>query len=192
MTDTRRSLFEQIPENFFSVLAGPLKELHAGLLFLVYEQYRRTIYTLPRETVIDLFCEYMESIEGVELQGWLEDEAEDGQQLPLQSIRERANLLFRKLADAGWLNQEQHYDYSFKVSVPDYALAMMETLEKICTGYRMEFQGRVLSIYQNLTGEEGLSYLALQQAAEYTAELIDGLKRLSHSIKGYTEKLLNK
>ena len=47
MTDTRSPLFEQIPENFFSVLAGPLKELHAGLLFLVYEQYRRTIYTLP-------------------------------------------------------------------------------------------------------------------------------------------------
>jgi hypothetical protein len=190
MTDTRHSLFEQIPENFFSVLAGPLKELHAGLLFLVYEQYRRTIYTLPRETVIDLFCEYMESMEDAELQQWPEEE--DSEQLPAQSIRERANLLFRKLVDAGWLNQEQHYDYSFKVSVPDYALAMMETLEKICTGYRMEFQGRVLSIYQNLTGEEGLSYLALQQAAEYTAELIDGLKRLSHSIKGYTEKLLNK
>jgi len=108
--------------------------------------------------------------------------------LPAQSVRERANLLFRKLADAGWFVQEQHYDYTFKVSVPDYALAMLETLEKICSGYRMEFRGRVLSIYQNLTGEEGLSYVALQQAAEYTAELIDGLKRLGHSIKGYTEK----
>jgi hypothetical protein len=187
MTDTRQPLFEQIPENFFSVLAGPLKELHAGLLFLVYDQYRRTIYTLPRETVIDLFCEYLESNE---LQQWPEEEGDE--QLPEQSVRERANLLFRKLVDAGWLNQEQHYDYSFKVSVPDYALAMMETLEKICTGYRMEFQGKVLSIYQNLTGDEGMSYVALQQAAEYTAELIDGLKRLSHSIKGYTEKLLKK
>src|SRR5690554_1902021 len=116
MTDTRYPLFEQIPENFFSVLAGPLKELHAGLLFLVYEQYRRTIYTLPRETVIDLFCEYLES---VELQQWPEDDDGGGGsgggggggdsdgQLPVQSVRERANLLFRKLVDAGWLNQEQ-------------------------------------------------------------------------------------
>lgn len=198
MAEARNSLFEQVPENFFSVLAGPLKELHSELLFIVYDQYRRTIYTLPRETVIDLFCEHMESME---LQQW--PDVEGGNErgnagdsgaaaLPAQSVRERANLLFRKLADAGWFVQEQHYDYTFKVSVPDYALAMLETLEKICTGYRMEFRGRVLSIYQNLTGEEGLSYVALQQAAEYTAELIDGLKRLGHSIKGYTEKLLKK
>ena len=215
MTDTRSPLFEQIPENFFSVLAGPLKELHAGLP----ECTAMPPYSLypSRETIIDLFCEYLES---VELQQWPEEDGNNNHgdggdgagsggsgsssgaggscggdsdgQLPVQSIRERANLLFRKLVDAGWLNQEQHYDYTFKVSVPDYALAMMETLEKICTGYRMEFRGRVLSIYQNLTGDEGMSYVALQQAAEYTAELIDGLKRLSHSIKGYTEKLLEK
>jgi uncharacterized membrane protein len=52
-------LFAHIPDNLFPVLAGPRKELHAGLLFLVSGQYRRTIYTLPRETVIDLFCEHL-------------------------------------------------------------------------------------------------------------------------------------
>lgn len=185
--DDGARLFGQIPENLFSVLAGPLKELHAGLLFIVYEQYRRTIYTLPRETVIDLFCEYLESAEPAQ---WPEDEA-DGE-LPPQSVRDRANQLFRKLAEAGWLIQEQHYDYTFKVSLPDYALALLEVLDKVRTGYRMEFRGRVLSVYQNLTGEEGMSYVALQQAAESTAELIDGLKRLSHSIKKYTEQLLEK
>lgn len=187
MAETRNSLFEQVPDNFFSVLAGPLKELHAGLLFLVYEQYRRTIYTLPRETVIDLFCEFLET---TEMEQWPEDGEEDS--MPVQNVRERANLLLRKLVETGWLNQEQHHDYNFKISVPDYALALLETLDKICSGYRMEFRGRVLSIYQNLTGEEGLSYVALQQAAEHTSDLIDGLKRLNHSIKGYTEKLLKK
>lgn len=193
MPESPNVLFEKIPENLFSVLAGPLKEVHAGLLFLVYEQYRRTIYTLPRETVIDLFCEYLESADMIR---WPEDaeeeEAEEEEPLPVQSVRDRANLLFRKLADAGWLIQEQHHDYTFKITLPDYALALLETLDKINTGYRMEFQGKVLSIYQNLTGEEGMTYVALQQAREYTFELIDGLKRLSHSIRGYTEKLLEK
>ncbi|MEW6242970.1 MAG: Wadjet anti-phage system protein JetA family protein [Bacillota bacterium] len=182
----RERLFDYIPENLFSVLAGPLKELHAGLLFLVYDQYRRTIYTLPRETVIDLFCEYLESSE---LQEWPEDE--EGQ-IPVQSIRDRASVLLRKFLDAKWLIQEQSYDYSFRISLPDYALSLLEVLDKIRTGYRMEFRGRILSIHQILTGEEGMSYVALQQAAEYTSELVDGLKRLSHSIKAYTEKLLEK
>jgi len=182
----RERLFDVIPENLFSIFAGSLKELHAGLLFLVYDQYRRTIYTLPRETVIDLFCEYLESAES---QQWPEDE--EGQ-IPVQSVRDRANLLLRKFLETKWLIQEQGSDYSFRISLPDYALLLLEALDKIRTGYRMEFRGRILSIHQILTGEEGMSYVALQQAAEYTRELVDGLKRLSHSIKAYTEKLLEK
>lgn len=185
-------LFDHIPESLFSVLAGPLKELHAGLLFLVYDQYRRTIYTLPRETVIDLFCEYLES---AGTQQWAAAEVEgeeEAEQSPAQNPRDRANQLLRKFLDSGWLIQEQGYDYTFRLTLPDYALSLLEAFEKIRTGYRMEFRGRVLSIHQILTGEEGFSYVALQQAAEYTAELVDGLKRLSHSIKAYTERLLEK
>lgn len=179
------NLFNHIPENFFSVLAGPLKELHAGLLLLIYDQHCRTIYTLPRETIIDLFCEYLETVSIPE--NWPEDEWEEQ---PVSGTRERAAQLLRKFIDTQWVIQEQHYDYTFKISLPDYALLFLETMDKIRRGYRMEFRGKVLSVYQNLTGEEGMTYVALQQAQESTAELIKGLASLNHSIKKYTEKLL--
>lgn len=179
------NLFSFIPENLFSVLSGPLKELHAALLLLIYDQYCRSIYTLPRETIMDLFCEYLETASGPE--EWPEDEWE---QLPVSSTRDRASLLLRKFIDTKWIVQEQHYDYTFKITLPDYALLLLETMDKIRTGYRMEFRGRVLSVYQNLTGEESMTYVALQQAQESTAELIKGLTGLNHSIKKYTEKLL--
>ncbi len=183
------NVFAHIPENLFSVLAGPLKELHAGLLLLIYDQYCRTIYTLPRETIIDLFCEYLETVHLPEQ--WPEEEDEEElEQLPVYSTRDRASQLLRKFVDTQWVMQEQHYDYTFKISLPDYALFLLETLDKIRTGYRMEFRGRVLSVYQNLTGEESMTYIALQQAQESTAELIKGLTGLNHSIKKYTEKLL--
>ena len=193
--DLENRLFAHIPENLFSVFTGPLKELHADLLFLVYDLYQRSIYTLPKETIIDLFCEYLET---AAIQDWPDEEEDlepDRSTLSLAAggappIRHRANLLFRKLNEAGWLDQEQHPDYSIRVSLPDHALALLDTLDKIRKGYRMEYRGRVLSIYQNLTGEEGLSYVALQQAHEATAELINGLKSLSHSIKKYTAELL--
>ena len=179
------NLFNFIPENLFSVLAGPLKELHAALLLLIYDQYCRTIYTLPRETILDLFCEYLETVN--EPQDWPEDEWE---RQSVYSTRDRASQLLRKFMDTKWIVQEQHYDYTFKISLPDYALFLLETMDKIRTGYRMEFRGRVLSVYQNLTGEESMTYIALQQARESTSELIKGLTSLNHSIKKYTEKLL--
>ncbi len=184
--NSNRNVFAHIPENLFSVLAGPLKELHAGLLLLIYDQYCRTIYTLPRETIIDLFCEYLETVHLPEQ--WPDDEFE---QLPVYSTRDRASQLLRKFVETQWVMQEQHYDYTFKISLPDYAIFLLETLDKIRTGYRMEFRGRVLSVYQNLTGEEGMTYIALQQAQESTAELIKGLTSLNHSIRKYTEKLLD-
>jgi hypothetical protein len=184
---TIQNLFDHIPGNLFSILAGPLKEVHAGLLMLVYEQYRKTIYTLNKDVLVDLFCEYLESLdEGA----WLSVEEEEEYKELARNVRERSNQLLRKLVDAGWLMQEQSFDYSFKMTVPDYALALLETFHKTSTGYRIEFKGRVFSIYQNLTGEEGMSYIALQQSAEATLELKNGLTSLNHSIRRYTEKLL--
>ncbi len=184
------NLFDHMPENLFSILAGPLKDLHASLLLLIYDQNRRTIYTIPRETVIDLFCEYLESSGSEELlfAQWEEDNEEIGQ--TGYSIRDRSAQMLRKFIDAKWVIQEQNPDYTFKISLPDYSLLLLETLDKIRTGYRMEFRGRVLSVYQNLTGEDSMSYVALQQAQESTDELIKGLTSLNHSIKKYTEKLL--
>jgi len=179
------NLFACIPPNLFSVLSSPLKEVYADLLFLIYQQYRRTIYTLPREVIIDLFTGYLE--EAGEDAWLLEDEDYPGEQAG--NARERSNQLLRRLIEAGWLVQEQDYDYAFRVSIPDYALVILEALDKVRTGYRMEFRGKILSIYSALTGEDGISYIALHQAHESTLELIDGLKRLNHSIKLYTEKL---
>jgi len=185
------NLFDHMPENLFSILAGPLKDLHASLLLLIYDQNRRTIYTIPRETVIDLFCEYLESSGSEELLSaqWFEEDNEEIGQAGY-SIRDRSAQMLRKFIDAQWVIQEQNPDYTFKISLPDYSLLLLETLDKIRTGYRMEFRGRVLSVYQNLTGEDSMSYVALQQAQESTAELIKGLTSLNHSIKKYTEKLL--
>lgn len=185
------NLFDHMPENLFSILAGPLKDLHASLLLLIYDQNRRTIYTIPRETVIDLFCEYLESAGSEELLSaqWEEEDNEEIGQTGY-SIRDRSAQMLRKFIDAKWVIQEQNPDYTFKISLPDYSLLLLETLDKIRTGYRMEFRGRVLSVYQNLTGEDSMSYVALQQAQESTDELIKGLTSLNHSIKKYTEKLL--
>ena len=178
-------LFKHIPHNLFSVLSGPLKEIHADLLFFVFEQYQKTIYMLPRETIIDMFTDYLEDVDD---EVWAAADEETFKET-VRDARERAFQLLRKFVDSGWLIQEQGLDYTYKISIPDYALALLQTLDRIRTGYRMEFKGKIVSVYHNLTGSEDLNSSALRQAHEDTMELVDGLKRLNHSIKLYTEKL---
>jgi len=178
--------FSQIPENLFSVFSGSLREIYIDLLFLVYGEYQRRVYTLSREDIVEIFTQYLESLDErdwqVEEEHLLEEVA--------KNARERAFQLLRRLVDTGWFNLEPEPDYTFRISVPDYAVILLDAMDKIRTGYRVEFRGRVLSIYQNLTGQEGFSYVALQQAYESAVDLINGLKSLNHSIKNYTEKLL--
>jgi hypothetical protein len=181
-----KEFFARVPENLFSIFSRSLKEIYVDLLFLVYREYNKRIYTLSRDHIIDLFTEYLESMGE---QAW-QAEDEGGWENAAKGARERAHQLLRRLVDTGWLSLEPELDYTFRISIPDYAIALLEAMNKIRTGYRVEFKGRILSIYQNLTGSEGFSYVALQQAYESTRELIDGLKSLNHSIKHYTEKLL--
>lgn len=187
------SIFENIPENLFSPLASSRREIYSDLLFIVYEQHKRTIHTLDREGVIDLFSEYMEERKDV----LIEDNSsetnsldESLDEITEKNAREKAQIFLRRLIDFGWFIQEQNHDYTFRISLPDYSFFLLESLEKIKSGYRMEFQGKVLTVYQNLTGEDGSSYTAIHQAKEITEGLMNGLKSLNHSIKLYTEKLL--
>ncbi|AGL03131.1 Wadjet anti-phage system protein JetA family protein [Desulfoscipio gibsoniae] len=181
-----KEFFTQVPDNFFSIFSRNLKEIYVDLIFLIYQEYNKRIYTLSRDHVVDLFSEYLE---GLGEQAWQVEEGEAAGETA-KSAREQALQYLRRLVDTGWLNLEPEPDYTFRISIPDYTIVMLEAMNKIRTGYRVEFKGRILSIYQNLSGSEGFSYVALQQAYESTQELIDGLKSLNHSIKNYTEKLL--
>ena len=214
------SIFEHIPENLFSPLATSRKEIYVDLLFIVYDQHKRTIHTLDREGVVDLFTEYMEERKDVLKDILIDDNSfennsqnnstnnsqkksqeqigaigaidkvDEEDEIKEKNAREKAQIFLRRLIDFGWFIQEQNHDYTFRISLPDYSFFLLESLEKIKSGYRMEFQGKVLTVYQNLTGEDGSSYTAIHQAKEITEGLMNGLKSLNHSIKLYTEKLL--
>ncbi|WP_342544262.1 Wadjet anti-phage system protein JetA family protein [Lysinibacillus sp. FSL W7-1291] len=176
------NLFNQIPSNFFSILSGSLKEVHIQLLGLVYENYKKTINVIEKEVVIDLFVDYLEQYD---------DESDYDNNVDfIRNKRERAHQYLNKFFEHGWLRQEQYVDYKYRVSIPDYAVKILDTFEKIASGYQLEFSGTVMSIYSNLANEENESFYGVQQAFENTLELINGLKELNHNIKQYTENLL--
>lgn len=177
-------LFSHIPDGFFSVLNGKYKQVYVEILQEINVLYQESISLIDKEILIDLLCDVMEQ------HSQLLDHDEEF--LDFRTSREKANYFFRKLRDAKWVTEEQMMDYSWKVSVPDYALSMLHTFERITKGHQEEYRGRILSVFQHLHGEEKESYISLQQAYENTVMIINGLKQLNYSIKQHTETLLEK
>lgn len=70
------NLFSIIPDRFFSVLASPLKEHYAGILFKIYDQYLLTSLGMERDLVVDVIVDYIEVNwdEGGHFSGVLDDE----------------------------------------------------------------------------------------------------------------------
>ncbi|WP_211749807.1 Wadjet anti-phage system protein JetA family protein [Paenibacillus sp. Marseille-Q4541] len=181
------NIFERIPENFFSILTTKLKHLHTDLLFLIYQQFKSSIYIIERDVVIDYFVEYLETYPVTNVES---DEESDSLTTLPKETRLLAFHFLNKFIEHGWVELEQQPNWSYKVIIPDYAIRILDTFEKIALGYQMEFRGQVLSIFQNLTGTEGYRYIAIQQAYETTDAFLNGLRELNHNIKRYMEEML--
>lgn len=183
-------LFSVIPDRFFIVLASPARELYAHVLFLLYDLYRQNLYGIPREVVIDCATSYLEQEDAEGMDALLAGELEEA---PLGlSPREKANALLRKLQASGWVDIETRTNYEQYVTLADYAIKILDVLDRIRTQRQVEYQGYVYGTYAALNVEdvERQGSLALEAAFEQTEQLVRELKSLHHNIKRYTEKLL--
>jgi len=187
-------LFDVIPENFFSVLSSPLKVLYADIIFLIYKQYLLVNFGLKRELVTDIIIEYLEDrAEDDSLQDALNDEIWEESFDSVQEIRSRANFIIRKLEQTGWIMLETYSNYEEYINITDYAIRVIDTLDKIRSNYQAEYQGYVYATYSLLHSREAdrQGHIALEKAFEQTTELIQGLKSLQHNIKRYIERVID-
>lgn len=178
-------LFSILPERLFSVLASPARAVYAHVLFLIYDLHRQELYGTPREAIIDAAAAYLEAEAITEADLGTEDEA-------ALSPRDRANAILRRLQETGWLEIEQRTDYQQYINLADYAIAILDTLDKLRRGERTEYAGYVLATYVALTADEAQHNpgLAIGKAYEQTTLLVRDLKSLHQNIKRYTERLL--
>jgi len=176
------NLFDLIPDRLFSVLASRDREIYAHLLFLIYDLHKQELYGTPREAIIDAAAAYLET-------ETLTDEELDSVGL---SPRDKAGAALRRLQETGWLEVEQRTDYQQYVNLADYAIAILDTLDKLRRKERSEYAGFVLATYVALTSDEAERNpgLAIGKAFEQTQALVRDLKSLHTNIKRYTEQLL--
>lgn len=178
-------LFDVVPERLFSVLASPARAVYAYVLFLIFDLHQQELYGTPRDAIIDAAAAYLET-EGLS-DAELYPEGAAG-----LSPRDKAGAVLRRLQETGWLELEQRSDYQQYVNLADYAIAILDTLDKLRRRERAEYAGFVLATYVALTSEEADRNpgLAIGKAYDQTQQLVRDLKSLHANIKRYTEQLL--
>lgn len=180
------NLFEALPSNFFSILSSKNKEIYADCLFILYKVVSsNTSFGVEREIVVQTLTDYFETLDDESI--FTEDDSS------IKSSREEANFILRKFEDCGWIDIETTNNYIQILNLKDYAISVLETLNKIIHNEGLEYQGYVYTIYSILFTKENTAYnIMLEQVYENTAKLINGLKSLNSNIKKYIDIITTK
>lgn len=141
--------------------------------------------------MVDAAAAYLEE-EASDLPELLEVESEAGQGGAEGDSRARATAVLRRLQEAGWIDVETRTNYEQFITLADYAIQVLDTLDRIRTQRPAEYAGFVYATYAALTVEdvERQGALALDTAYDRTEQLVKELKLLHHNIKRYTERLV--
>ncbi|MCL1818946.1 MAG: DUF5716 family protein, partial [Spirochaetaceae bacterium] len=102
-----------------------------------------------------------------------------------------ANRFLRRLIKAGWLGEEVLADFTKVVNITAWGKPFFEALVRVDEGLKTEYESHVVNVYSSLCGEtvkENGHFMVLK-AREEARSLIDSLKVLSQSIKGYYDSL---
>jgi hypothetical protein len=105
--------------------------------------------------------------------------------------RTLANRFLRRLIGAGWLGEEILADFTKVINITAWGKPFFESLVRVDEGLKTEYESHVVNVYSSLCGEtvkENGHFMVLK-AREEARALIDSLKVLSQSIKGYYDKL---
>jgi hypothetical protein len=102
-----------------------------------------------------------------------------------------AGRFLRRLVGSGWLGEETLADFSRVINITPWGKPFFEALIRVEEGLKTEYESHVVNVYSSLCGEavkENGHFMVLK-AREEARALIDSLKVLSQSIKGYYDKL---
>lgn len=181
-----KNIFSILPEDFFRPLCSKYKKEYSDCIQLIFNTFKPELsYGVDREIVVSVLEDYFDSTTQVMV---LEDNE------VLKDARSKANAIIRGLKEAGWLEYEQGDNHTINITLFDYAIPIIDSLNKLLREEEAEYQSIISGIYARLNNKEGYKKpydLIVKGVAEDTERLISELKRLNNSIKKHIEKQTN-
>ena len=112
------SLYDEIPEGLFSILASKNKGLYTKALFVVFEAFNSKLKIRKDELVSMLESQLEDDIYSADIDDEL-DESELG-------LSGKAHFLVRKLKCTGWIYVGYEEDFIEYVDVPSYSCKIIK------------------------------------------------------------------
>ena len=193
--------FDTLPPNLFNLFTtqgyATLQRHYMAILLRIYALAEFNRFGLAREVIVAEIVDYLKDVNaGAEIAAEMADQALVGSD-PVsiggqKSELDYASYLIRRLQDTGWIEREQHTDYSETITLPDYAFTLLEALRKVEEQKPHEFTGQLYTAHQLITAAETNKdfspALAVTQAYENVRQMVRGLSELNQNIRRYVER----
>nr|MBC8508722.1 hypothetical protein [Chloroflexota bacterium] len=199
---TTTNPFDILPANLFNIFSTQgyicLQRHYIAILLRIYALAEFNRFGLTREVVIAEIVDYLKNA-GAETEVAAQMSAEDNGNggSPSkpgggQSAQEYASYLLRRLDESGWIEREQHADYTETIILPNYVFTLLEAFRTIEEQKPREFSGQLYTAHQLLTAASDRNdfspALAITQAFENVRQVVRGLNELNQNIRRYIER----
>lgn len=181
-----KNLFQILPIDFFKPFTSKYRQIYADCILLLFNTFKPEIsYGINREIIVKALTEYFE-IDDREMSFDEENYTSDA--------RDKANGVILMLKNCGWLEYEQEINHQLNVVLFEYAVPIIESLNKVIKEEETEYQGIISQIHASLQNQDlyGKPYeLIMKGVEENTERLISELKKLNASIKRHMDAQTN-
>ncbi len=178
-----KNLFDILPSDFFKPLTSKYRRVYSDAILLIFNTFKTEIsYGVNREVIVKVLMDYFEGDD---------DEISFDEETYVSDAREKANGVIAQLKAAGWIEYEQDSDHQLNVVLFDYAVPVIDSMNRIIKEEETEYQGIISQIHASLQNEELYSKpyeLIIMGVVENTERLISELKKLNVSIKRHMDK----
>lgn len=178
-----KNLFQVLPEDFFKPLTSKYRREYADCILLMFNSLKPEIsYGVNREIVVKVLEGYFE-VDDTEMSF--------DEQIYLKDAREKANAVIASLKACGWLEYEQEKNHQLNVVLYEYAIPIIESMNKIIREEEAEYQGIISQVHASLQNKDLYTKpyeLIIKGVKENTERLISELKKLNASIKRHMDK----
>jgi hypothetical protein len=190
--------FDVLPANLFNLFGTQgyitLQRHYMAVLLRLYELAEFNRFGLTREVVIGEIVDYLRNASAeTEIAADMAQNDEEGRNAITGQLTEQdyAAYLLRRLAENGWVEREQHADYSETIILPHYAFTLLEAFRAIQAQKPREFAGQLYTAHQLITSSRSKDFspaLAITQAYDNVRQVVRGLNELNHNIRRYIER----
>ena len=181
-------IFDFIPENYFSVLSSPNKDLYIDAILFMRETFMKEMSVSKNDLAQRFIDRYQDDISEAKL--IFDDEEVDD-----SDVSSRAHFIIRKLEQTGWIEFERNReDLEEYIIFKDYSMNFANAINDILEEKTIEYSSFVFSTYRMLKDIKSFSpieaYKSINEAYKNTNKLIESIRTLFNNLGAYHKKLL--